>query len=138
MSRTKLGRTAAAVLALLAIGFFVAAGVMLSKSKVSSYKPTQGTLVKRTTVTGGQTRLAFSYQAKGQQHLLEQDVPSGSPDATIPVGGKHALFYDRQHVGHASLERPSLLLPLTLTGAAAIALAAAGLVFYLTRTGETR
>ncbi len=124
------------MLALLGIGLFVISGILIARSKVSTYKPTQGVLVKRTPAAGSRTRLQFSYRAKGAQHLLEQDVPSGSPDATIPLGGKHVLFYDRRAVDHASLERPSLLVPLTLAGAAMIVLAGAGLVFYLTRSRD--
>ncbi len=124
------------MLAALGIGLFVVSGVLLSRSKVSSWKATQGVLVKRS-ASGARTHLAFSYRANGQQHLLEQDVPSGSPDAAIIVGGKHVLFYDRRAVEHATLDRPSLLAPLTLAGSALIVLAGAGLVFYLTR-GEQK
>lgn len=121
------------MLALLGIGLFVISGVLLSRSKVTTFKATQGVLVKRGNAGGGRTHLEFSYRAKGGQHILSRDVPSGSPDATIPVGGKHVLFYDRRAVDRASLERPSLLVPLTLAGAALIVLAGAGLLFYLTR-----
>ncbi len=137
MTRQKLGGTAAAVLALLGIGLVVVSGVLLSHSKVSSYQATQGVLVKRGPGGAGQTHLQFSYRARGQQHVLGKDVPSGSPDATIPVGGKHVLFYDRHAVDRATLDRPSLLAPLMLAGCALIAWAGAGLLFYLTRGKKT-
>lgn len=137
MTRQKLGRIAAAVLALVGIGLLVVSGVLVSHSKVSSSRPTQGVLVKRSPAAGGLTRLEFSYSARGKRHTLTQSVPSRSPNATIPVGGKHVLFYDRKKPGQASLERPSLLVPLTLAGAAAIVFAGAGLLFYLMRGAHT-
>ena len=132
MTRRGIGRAAAAALTVISISLFAVSGYLFSQSKVQSYQATQGVLVKRTP-SGARTRLEFSYTAKGQQHLLTEDVPSSSPDATIIVGGKHVLFYDRRTVDRATIERPSLLAPLTLAGSALIVLVGAGLVFFLTR-----
>lgn len=120
---------------MISISLFSVSGYLFSQSKVSSYEATQGVLVKRTPA-GSRTRLEFSYTADGQQHTLVHDVPSSSPDATITVGGRHALFYDRRAVNRALLERPSLLAPLTLAGSALIVLVGAGLVFFLTRGAD--
>jgi hypothetical protein len=128
----KLARIAAALLALVAAVLVIVAVLTLRSRKIGTYRPATATLVAKEPARG-EVQLKLSYAVGGQQELLTQSVPASSPDAMIPIGGKRIIAYDRHHPALALLNRPSLLLPTTLFGSAAVLFAAVGLLLYLSR-----
>ena len=128
----KIARIGAALLALVAIVLVVVAVLSLRSRKIGVYRPATATLVAKQPERG-KVQLELSYEVGNQHETLTQDVPASSPDAMIPIGGKRIIAYDRHRPARARLNRPSLLLPTTLFGSAAVLFAAVGLLLYLSR-----
>lgn len=128
----KIARIGAALLALTAIVLIIVAVLLLRSRKIGTYRPANATLVAKKP-SRGEVQLELAYRVHGQRETLTQSVPASSPDATIPIGGKRVIAYDRHRPARALLNRPSLLLPTTLFGSAAVLFAAVGLLLYLSR-----